>query len=861
MGLSAGTRLGAYEIIGLLGAGGMGEVYRARDTKLDREVAVKVLLPEFSADKERRLRFEQEARAASALNHPGVVHVYDVGASDSTIYIAMELVEGRTLREVLASGPLPTKKILDLALQTADGLARAHDAGIVHRDLKPENLMVSKDNHVRILDFGLAKLTETAGGDLTERATTPQMTHAGMVVGTLGYMSPEQAAGRAVDFRSDQFSFGAMLYEMASGRRAFQRKTGPETLTAILREPPEPLSQVAPHIPLPLRWLIEERCLAKEPEDRYAATRDLLRELRGIRDHISETPAFDLSTGIPVARSRRVALFLGAGVLAALAVGFFAGRRAGGTASPDLPAFQRLTFRRGTVNNARFAPDGRTIVYGARLGGPSPEVFSTRTDSPESRSLGLPPGNLLAVSSTGDLAVSIGGHRVAGWESSGTLARVPLAGGAPREILEDVEEADWAPDGKGLVIVRDVGSRRRLESPIDHVLCQTAGYISSARLSPKGDAIAFLDHPVRGDDAGFAAVVDLAGHKRILSGPYSATGGLQWSPAGDEVWFGGARGGGRVDLRAVTLSGRERLLWRESGDLVLHDIAHDGRVLLSRVNQAREIAGLVPGAVRERSLSWLDWSYPRDLSADGTLLLFDEEGEGAGMSYAVYLRKTDGSPAVRLGEGRAMGLSPDGKWVLGIAEKSLVLMPIGAGMPRTLPLGERTCQEAAWFPDGGRILVSANEPDRPGRLYVLDVSNGGPRPLTPEGVSLYSGNPSSLSPDGKLVAAQGPDRRASFYPIDGGPERPVAGILPEEQVIGWTADSRGVYVHRPSEMPTRVYILDLATGHRVLWRELAPADPAGVEVVRPVLVSRDAKSYVYSYTRRLEDLYLVTGLR
>ena len=308
MTLAAGTKLGSYEILAPLGAGGMGEVYRARDTRLGREVAIKVLPAERAADPDRRRRFEQEARSASALNHPNILTIHEVGTEGETTFIAMELVEGRTVRELVASGPVPTKKLLDVAAQTAEGLAKAHGAGIVHRDLKPENLMVSRDGFVKILDFGLAKLAEPdADGASTIQTAAGSPTEPGTVLGTAGYMSPEQAAGRPVDFHSDQFAFGSILYEMATGHRAFQRKTGAETLVAIMREEPEPIAASAPAAPAPLRWIVE-RCLMKDPEDRYASTKDLARDLASVRDHLSETSASASATSgaiEPVKAKRR----------------------------------------------------------------------------------------------------------------------------------------------------------------------------------------------------------------------------------------------------------------------------------------------------------------------------------------------------------------------------------------------------------------------------------------------------------------------------------------------------------------------------------------------------------------------------
>src|SRR6266508_3895523 len=463
MSVSAGSKLGPYEVLAPLGAGGMGEVYRAKDARLGRDVALKVLPTDVGRDADRRSRFEQEARAASALAHPNIVTVYDVGESDSTVWIAMELVEGRTVRDLLASGPLPARRALEIGTQVAEGLAAAHAAGIVHRDLKPENLILSRDGYVKILDFGLAKLTserplDAAGREQAAASGYPMVglnqtaistvlgTEPGIVMGTVGYMSPEQAAGQPLDFRSDQFSFGSILYEMATGQRAFQRKTGVETLAAILREEPKAIAEVNPTIPAPLRWTIE-RCLAKEPDERYASTKDLARDLKSVRDHLAETSAATLTAAAP-ARSRRgwvlpaaAALVLGA-VLGAAVL-----RKLGGAEPASQPAFRQVTFRRGTVYGARFAPDGRTIVYSAAWDGKPAELYATQADSPESRPLGLPSATLVGVSSSSELAVLLRRRFLLGFESAGTLARVPLNGGAPRELADDVTDADWSPDG------------------------------------------------------------------------------------------------------------------------------------------------------------------------------------------------------------------------------------------------------------------------------------------------------------------------------------------------------------------------------------------------------------------------------
>ncbi len=543
----------------------MGEVYRATDTKLGRDIAIKVLPAAMASDADRRQRFELEARSASALNHPNILTIYDIGEAEGVIYIAMELVEGRTLRELVAPGePLPTKKLLDVAVQTAEGLAKAHAAGIVHRDLKPENVMVSKDGFVKILDFGLAKLTDPVPQDQSALPTAiAAATQPGTVMGTAGYMSPEQASGQPVDFRSDQFTLGAILYEMATGKKAFQRKTGAETLVAIIREEPEALSQAAPQAPGPLRWIVE-RCLAKDPEERYASTKDLARDLRSVRDHLSEaTTSGGLQAAGP-ARSRRRgwALPAVAALLAGIAAGFLL-RGLTNAKTESTLQFRRLTFSRGAIRSARIAPDGQTIVYGAASEGRPLDIFTTRADSSESRSLGLANADVLAISSSGELAVSLNRHYIFGFETVGTLARVPMAGGAPREVLENVEDADWSPDGSSLAVARRVGNRSRIEYPIGKVLYEAGGWVSNVRVSPDGRLVAFIDHPVSGDNNGNVKVVDASGKVRF-TGPFAFR-GIAWSPRGDEVWSGG-RG-----VWATSLSGKSRLVWRAGRTRALHD--------------------------------------------------------------------------------------------------------------------------------------------------------------------------------------------------------------------------------------------------------------------------------------------------
>jgi eukaryotic-like serine/threonine-protein kinase len=858
MTISVGTRLGPYEVLAPIGAGGMGEVYHARDERLKRDVAIKVLPASYSQDADRLRRFEQEAQAAGALNHPNITAIYDLGAHDGAPYIVTELLEGETLRGRLAGGALAVRKAIEYALQIARGLAAAHEKGIIHRDLKPENLFVTKDGRVKILDFGLAKLTEVEGSgrQQTNLPTATAGTEAGVVMGTLGYMSPEQVKGHPADQRSDLFSFGAILYEMLSGSRAFHRDSAAETISAILREEPPDLSATNRSVQPGLERIVRH-CLEKNPEERFYSARDLAFDLEALS---GESTSSSRAASIPAASiaRRRVSMpVVAVAALAALVAGALGGRLLL-RKSAEPPRYTRLSFRRGLVQTARFAPDGETIIYGAAWEGAPFEVFTTRAGRRESRSLGFGPADILSVSGSGQLAISLSRRFTSGWESSGTLAQVSLEGGAPREVLENVQEADWAPDGKTLMVVREVGGRSRLEFPIGKVLYEAPGWISLARLSRRGDRIAFVDHPQRGDNVGSLCTLDLAGKKTVLTA--RSVHGLAWSPDGSEVW---ASSGGT--LLAVSRPEATRVLTRVPGGTWLLDVSRAGRVLLAHTNIRREIVGLPPGQIKEHNLSWFDWSFPDDLSNDGQTVLFDESNRQSEAGYEIYLRKTEGSAAVLLGEGHGTALSPDGRWALSVfrpfGQAQLVLLPTGAGQPHPLS-GDALLwgQWGAWMPDGKGILFAASEAGHAPRLWVREIEGGRARPITPEGIrSYFNGN--AISPDGKFVTAVDTQDRAVLYPIAGGEPRPIPGIAAGELPVRWNDATSLFVVSRPGELPATISRLDLATGRRELWKRLTPLDPAGVFSIDPVLITPDGKAYVYSYRRMLSELYLVEGLR
>ena len=861
MTLAAGTRLGPYQILSPLGAGGMGEVYRARDERLKRDVAVKVLPSSYATDVERLRRFEQEAQAAGGLNHPNLTAVHDFGTHEGAPYMVTELLEGETLRARLAAGALPVRKATEYAIQIARGLAAAHEKGIVHRDLKPENLFVTNDGRVKILDFGLAKLTQTEGEARlqTNLPTATAGTEPGVVLGTLGYMSPEQVKGKPADPRSDIFSFGAILYEMLSGRRAFHRDSAAETMSAILREEPPDLSATNRSVTPGLERVVRH-CLEKNPEERFHSAHDLAFDLEALSG--SSTPAATTAAAVERPSLRRGTLLVAltaAGVAVGAAAGLLAGKRLW---SNPPPSFRQLTFRRGEIRSARFSPDGRTVLYTAGWEGKPYEVFVNRLESPESRPFGLADAEVLAISKSGEMAVSLSRHIVGAFMRSGTLARMNLsAGTAPREILEDVQSADWAPDGKDLAIVRDVGGRARLEYPVGKVLFETAGWISHAAFSPKGSQIAFVDHPLRGDDGGRIALADLSGKARDLTAAFESAQGVAWSPDGREVWFTAAPSGGNRSLWAVTPSGSSRLLARGTAPLMIQDVAPDGRVLMLQDTTRLELAIHLAGEAKDRDLSWLDWSVATDLTPDAKTLLFFESGEGAGAGYSVYVRKTDGSPAVRLGEGAPGTLSPDGKWVpavLHLGDKpEMALYPTGAGEARKLPRTGLNLDRPTWLADGRSLLFNANEPGHGARVFVQDVAGGAPRPITPEGYRSRG----KVSPDGKSFAAWGPDGRLYLCPVAGGEPTPLTGLTARDIPTRWAADGRSFYVYRRGEVPARVYRYTLATGEKELWRELMPLDSAGVIDVPSFCPTPDGTSYAYSYARVLSNLYVVEGVK
>ncbi len=860
MNLASGARLGPYEIVAPLGAGGMGEVYRARDSRLKREVALKILPQAVSLDADRLRRFEQEALATAALNHPNILAVFDIGANEGSPYVVSELLEGETLRERLRNGSVPMRKALDYALQIAHGLAAAHEKGIIHRDLKPENLFLVKDGRVKILDFGLAKLTQRDSGDHDSQPTMTHATEAGVVLGTAGYMSPEQVRGVAVDARSDIFAFGAILYEMLSGKRAFHGDTAADTMSAILREDPPELSETNRNVSPALERIVQH-CLEKAPEQRFHSASDIAFDLEHLSGVSSTSTKLAPMSGVAPRNRLLPALLAGVAVaIVMLGLGWWMGR---GSVHVSQAEYKQITFRTGSIGNARFTPDG-SIVYSATWEGNDNQLYISRTDDPGARELGIKDAELLSISKGGELAIRLNTLGHGGYARTGTLARVPLSGGTPHEVLENVGDAEFSADGNNLAIVHYIPENNhwRLEYPIGKVLLDSINWLSHPKISPDGKWIAFADHEnPGGDDEGSLAIIGADGREKEkkLSSGWTSLQGILWSPVGDEIWFTCTNTGTASNPRAVNLSGKLRTITNVPGGVWLEDM-REGKVLTVTNHARLGIRGMGPGGKEEHELGWFGWSELRDISHDGRKILFEEEGDGGGPNYTVFLRDTDGSPPARIGEGLAMAISPDGKWAIARAAQGgpLNLLPTGPGEPRQITHDTVTYDYATFLPDGKQLLAWGIEAGHGGRDYLIDVGSGDAKPVTPEGIS-----GTLLSPDGRSVVVRGPDGKRAIWSLETGTLHSIPGFPANYGIVGWTPDGQSVYAS-PIQSGARfrkVSRVNIQTGKMDPWKTFGEEKGASVTNVGAPLLSDDGNAYAYLYVQVLSEAYVVTGLQ
>lgn len=849
MPLSKGERLGSYVVLGPIDSGGMGEVYRGQDTRLDREVAIKILSEEFASHPDRLRWFERESKTLATLSHPNILAIFDVGTQGNVPYLVTELLHGQTLRECCRGGALPRRMVVEYGMQIAKGLAAAHSKNVVHSDLKPENIFVTDDNQLKILDFGLARPVPWIVADDASAATEDTET-VEVLVGTASYMSPEHVRRVAVNTRSDIFCLGSILYELLFGEVAFRRATQVETMNAVLNEEPARLSDQSSR--LPPGWdSIIRRCLEKNPERRFQSASDLAFSI----ERLAEQPTAPQERKGIFAWSQPLAVL--ATVSALVVAGWWAAVNF--RKSVD-PTFRQLIFGHGYIDSARFTPDGESVVYGAAFRGKPREIYLTRLDGHSSRHMGLPAADILGISQHGEMAISLGRHNFNNWMATGILAIAPLSGGAPHALLADICDGDIAADGKNLAIVRCSGPMQTLEFPIGNVLFRTSGWISIPRISPSGDAIAFLEHPLLGDDRGYVSIVDMNGHAERLTGEWAGEDGLAWSSTNGEVWFTASSQSEPQILRAVNRSGRLRTILSTLAELSLRDIAKNGSVLLTNMRLGTEVA---MGHRSETFVHPLDVADENagihGISDDGRTAALVYSGTAGGQDYKTYVARDDTSEPVLLGDGDPTGISPDGKWILSLvpSDPSKVLLhPTVTGESQRFDLGRIRMVTGAvsWSHDSRKLVFTGAEPGKPPRIYLLDLTSGAARVLTPEGTS----DP-LLTPDGETLLAKDKSMAYAIYRMTGGDPEPTKGFSASDLPLQWDASNRTIYVWDRT-LPAKIYRLDPRTGKREFWLGINPTDPSGL-LYGHISISPDGQSYAYHFRRVLTNLFLAQNLR
>jgi Tol biopolymer transport system component len=848
----------------------MGEVYRARDGRLGRDVALKVLREEDAEDPELLTRFEREARAASSLNHPNIVVVYEAGSAsvpgrESPVhYLAMELIDGEPIAASLAGEPMPLRRFLDLATQLADGIARAHESGIVHRDLKPSNVFVTSEGRVKILDFGLATLRLHPGDDTQSPTAAGRLTSPGIAIGTLGYMSPEQARGEVPTPASDQFSLGCIFYEMLTGLPAFSRSSAAEAFSAILRDDPRPVDEINPSVPQPLRWILE-RCLAKTPRDRYASTRDLARDLQTIRDH-SATTSFR-AAGVARAEPRRRSLWIAAAAIA------IAAGAAGGILlldrfrTPRQPEFRRLTFREGIVTRALFAPNGSILYAASWEGNPVRSYLALPESTGIDRVLDSDVQFPLGYSKDGSQVLVLVGPSRLSVNESGTLAWWPSLGGRPRRILDNAGWADVAGNGRFLAVVRDLGAERVLElrseeGALQRTLFRTSGAIWFARISPDDKKVAFIHYPFRLDSTGEiqVAAIDGSGSK-ALTRRFERCAGLDWSAKTGEIWFSASTrtAYGSGTLWTVSPSGKLRSRYVLPDFFTLQSVSGSGdRFLLTSQREGIDLT-VRHGAEDPHDLSWLGWTLIRDISPDGKTALFYDGGPTEKTS-GVWIRPLEGGDATRLGEGFPGKFSPDGRWVVAVTRPlsgapQLILIPVEAGGVRRLPTSVGNVSAPSFAGPSTLLFVRSEKGVR--EVWTMETDGSGARSLGGAGCDMPIASPSGSS----FLCLKGERSRSLFlYSIKSGPSRKLYELPNDGDFVyaRWSATGDRIFgVTRNRGLLT----LDSSTGTLLREEAIPLAGTTGQERLIAAALDAEAATRAYSIIRTSSDLYLASGIR
>ncbi|HUS07254.1 MAG TPA: protein kinase [Bryobacteraceae bacterium] len=888
--------LGPYKLLSLLGSGAMGEVYRARDTRLDRDVALKIIPRDASSDPARRRRFEQEAKSASALNHPNILIVHDIGSHDGYSFIVSELVEGESLRKLLKGGPLAMRKLLDLAIQIADGLAAAHEAGIIHRDLKPENIMVTRDGRVKILDFGLAK----AVSEKTEEETDPSFenndTEPGMVVGTTAYMSPEQARGGSVRFYSDQFSFGLILYEMATGTQPFRRETPLQTLSAILTEEPAPIQTGSP----PFRWLIT-RCLHKEPDHRYHSTVDLLHELENIKDHLSEThSAGSEAWAEPVAaaavRKRNLSpAFTAAGLtLVALAVGYGLGRWLSPDAGVDLATQRYLPLATGPGIEAQpsWSPNGKTIAYAAEVDGIFQIITRSLGSSMPTQLTRVPQDCLYPFWSPDGARV----YYISQWNQAPSLWSVGATGGSPELVIENAAQAAIAADGKTIAVLRRdaadanthslwMGSiagrdlKRYSKAPLADI---HALPWSCLRFSPDGKQLLAWVSLWQGKSEVWSLPVDGGQPSQLLrslqKSPIASE--FSWTPDSRSIIFA-ERSGLSIDshLRRARLNGSTSIpLTVGTGVELSPALSPDGdKLAFASMRLDYDIVRIpLHGEGMSDVLATGLFEVSPSMAPDNSQYAYVTDRSG---QSEIWLRSSTGNlerPIVtqhNFGEDRTANLfdtvfSPDGKRIAyrraGSDNDAIWISTLTGDPPVQLARepGDAFQRGPTWSPDGNSIAYFSM---RNGKYVILRARVGGlenPVPLA-ENVGTYP----RWSPRGEWIACIGISGGIALLSPDGKTQKSLgqgAWLL-----HGWSADSTRIIGIRQTEDRRLILAsLDVDSRNEQILSRLG-AYPAGFTYgaaigalpYRGFSLSPDGGSFLTSILRPAGDIWMLQRLR
>jgi serine/threonine protein kinase len=884
---NVGDTIGPYKVLSQLGSGAMGVVYLAQDVRLGRKIALKLLPSQFTNDTDRLRRFQQEARAASALNHPNILTVHEVEQKDGLHYIATEFVDGLTLRQHIQARQMRLDEVLDIAIQVASALQAAHAAGIAHRDIKPENIMIRADGYIKVLDFGLAKLTEN------ELSPAAAETNPGVVMGTPRYMSPEQARGLDVDLRTDIFSLGTVIYELVTGKLPFEGETTSDVIAALIKDEPESMRKSVPDLPVEFEEVVS-KALEKDRSQRYQSIAEFAASLQQLKDQIksgalvhnndvsldAQTIKTRTATG-PQAQHKTESRSVSKGWTLSIALSLIV---AVGVVtvllwksrSPSLKdkidqTSSQLTNQDGFISAARFGPDGKRVFYSAGFDGNPLELFYNNGDAAESQSARIESASLKSVSRSGKLAVLV--NFELNWSDgyNGTLQILPAAGGPPEAVIEGVDDAAFAPDDTFAILRTGLNGEQRLEYPEGTILYKSSGWMSYPRFSPKGDKIAFFEHPV-GDYSGSIAVLDLASKKTTyITSDWQALKGLAWNPKTNDIWFGGSKENKTVSINAVSLSGQlQKRLYAVAGQNArVEDISDQGRILINQGTNHTTMIMLhdkLPGEVVKTPGAW---STSADISPDGKTLLFYQWGyessDGSDVS-GVYLQRLEGSQPVKLGPGKALALSPDGNWALSLQparlqlptrpQPQLILLPTSQGQPK--PLSNPGIKEyyfASFFPDGKQILLTGVEA-RDGasiRSFVQDVDTGQLRPFTEEGTTALR-----ISPDGQRVITLQPDKTFYIQNLHGGDPKEIQGLERDDEPIQWSEDGRAVFVKAAGDFATKIYRVDLATGKREEWKDIDPPNKVGLVglEINPggILITPDGKVCLYTYWILLQQI-------